>query len=79
MLEKELELYNKIKADLQAKYPEGGFVVIKDDNVLGVWQTRPDALRSGMEKYGDVQFLVKDINENPIVANFSRPLKFAYL
>lgn len=74
MLEKELETYNNIKAELQTKYPQGGFVVIKESEVLG-WRARSDALRAGFEKWGNVQFLVKNISERNIVANFSRDLK----
>jgi len=76
MLDKELEVYQKNKADLQAQNPQGGFVVIKGEEVLGVWQTRMDALNEGIKKYGDVAFLVKDINESDIAINFSRNLAF---
>ncbi len=77
MLEKELETYNKSKPSLQQKYPDGGYVVIKEEEILGVWQTRVDGLKAGFEKYGNVQFLVKDIMERDIVANFSRNHRFA--
>lgn len=77
MLEKELTKYNSEKAALQLKYPDGGFVVINGDEILGVWQTRTDALREGINKYGNVQFLVKDIMERNIAANFSRELNLA--
>jgi hypothetical protein len=76
MLETELNLYHKIKAQLQAENPNGGFVVIKDETVLGVWQTRIDALKAGLDKFGDVSFLVKDIDENIFAANLTRELKF---
>jgi hypothetical protein len=76
MLERELEKYHHIKAQLQQDNPHGGFVVIKDDEVLGVWQARIDALKAGLQKYGDVSFLVKDINEGIVAANFTRDLKF---
>lgn len=77
MLETELNLYHKIKAQLQAENPDGGFVVIKDETVLGVWATRIDALKAGLDKFGDVSFLVKDIDENIFAANLTRDLKFA--
>lgn len=77
MLEKELQKYHQVKAQLQHDNPDGGFVVIKDDYVLGVWQTRIDALKAGIDKFGDVIFLVKDIKEGIIAANFTRDLKFA--
>ncbi|HUW05518.1 MAG TPA: hypothetical protein VMW01_04590 [Williamwhitmania sp.] len=77
MFEKELEVYKKIKADYLAQSPQGGFVVIKGEEVLGIWQSRLDALKAGIDKYGDVPFLVKNINESDIVVNFSRNLIFA--
>ena len=77
MLEKELSLFNKINAELQSQYPQGGFVVIKDDEILGVWSSRIDALRTGIDKYGDVEFLVKNIFDNDVVINFTRNLIFA--
>lgn len=76
MLEKEIELFNKINGELQSQYPNGGFVVIKNEEVLGVWSSRIDALRAGIEKYGNIEFLVKNIFDNDVIINFSRDLKF---
>jgi len=77
MLEKELKYYNEVRDELRAKYPEGGFVVIKDETILGVWLNRTDALKSGIETYGNVPFLVKDINDNPSAKiNFTRNINF---
>ena len=77
MLEKELEIFKKNKSTLSAQNPSGGFVVIKDDEILGVWQSRIDALKAGIEKYGDVSFLIKNINESNIIVNFSKNLIFS--
>ena len=77
MFEKELEIFKKLKSELIQQNPSGGFVVIKDDEVLGVWQSRLDALKAGIEKYGDVPFLVRNINDNDIIVNFTRNLIFA--
>ena len=52
-------------------------MVIKDDDILGVWSSRIDALRTGIDKYGDVEFLVKNIFDNDVVINFTRNLMFA--
>ena len=77
MLEKELNIYNSIKDKLLAENTQGGFVVIKEDKVLGVWVNRTDALKEGIKEFGNTSFLVKDINENVTHAiNFSRNLKF---
>ena len=76
MLEKEVEKYHQVKGQLLLENPEGGFVVIKDEVVFGVWHTRKDALEAGLDKFGDVEFLVKDIKEGIVAANYSRELKF---
>ena len=77
MLEKELKIFKEIQGTLKEDHPNGGFVVIKDEEVLGVWNDRVDALRQGIEKYGDIQFLVKNIMDDNIVVNFSRHFQFA--
>jgi len=77
MLETELKKFREIQGTLKEQHPGGGYVVIKDEEVLGVWNDRVDALRQGIEKYGDVQFLVKNIMDDNTVINFSRPLQFA--
>ncbi len=77
MLEKELEVYRLNKANLQLKNANGGFVVIKGEEILGVWETRLDALKIGIEKYGNVSFLIKNIDENNEVFNFSHNIQFS--
>lgn len=76
MLEEELQTYNNTKAGLQQQYGGDGYVVILGDEILGVWQTRMDALKAGLEKYGDVQFLVRDISAKIQLATYSRNLHF---
>ena len=76
MLELELKKFKEIQGSLKEEHPSGGFVVIKEDDVLGVWNDRVDALRQGIEKYGDVQFLVKNIMDDNTAVNFSRHLEF---
>jgi len=81
MFEKEIKKFKEIQDHLRTEHPGGGFVVIKDDEVFGVWNDRLDALKEGVEKYGNVPFLVKDIMENlddvTNVINFSRDILFA--
>jgi hypothetical protein len=77
ILQKELETYFKALPELQAKYPNGGTVVIKDDKILGVWNDRLDALRAGIEAHGNVQFLVKSLNDAEEVITYSRDMLFA--
>lgn len=76
MLEKELETFNLKKAELILQHRNGGFVVIKDEEILGVWQSRMDALKAGIDKFGNVPFLVKNITESDIAVNFTRNLIF---
>ena len=79
MLETEIAHFEKIQNDLIAENPTGGFVVIKDNEVLGVWSDRANALRIGIERFGNVSFLVKDINDDLMHAlNFSRKIKFIH-
>lgn len=76
MLEKELEYYKKVLDELRAKNPQGGFAVIKDDILLGVWQNRQDALKQAVEAWGNTVFLVKNINESLETSlNYSRSIK----
>ena len=72
----EMETFRKREAELRQQHQKG-FVVIRGDDVLGVWRDRMDALQEGVKAYGDVSFLVRDINADkrpPI--NFSRDLSF---
>ena len=64
MFENELDTFRKLQSELKAKHPEGGFAVIRDKDLLGVWKDRSDALSEGIKAYGYVPFLVKDINED---------------
>lgn len=79
-LEKELEIFKGKQPELKEKYPKGGFVVIKGEQVFGVWENRNDALKEGIKKFGNVPFLVRNINEDTEDSNplkFSKDLKFA--
>jgi len=62
LLMKEIETYQAHKSELLAKW-NGMFVLIKDDQVIGVFDTKMDAVRQGYERLGDVPFLVKQIRE----------------
>lgn len=59
-LKAELETYNRNKGRLVSE-AEGKFVVIHDGEIAGIWDTYPDALRAGYEKFGLKPFLVKQI------------------
>ena len=78
-LEAEIKYFHKLQSDLVANNPNGGFVVIKGETVLGIWLNRMDAIKEGVEAYGNVSFLVKNINDNATqFINYSRPLTFCH-
>lgn len=72
IFEVELKTLEENIDKLKKEYPLGGFVVIKETNILGVWDSRVDALREGIKAFGNIPFLVKNINEVNRILNFSR-------
>ena len=76
MLEKELQVYKENIDKLRAEHPKTGFVVIKGNVILGVYNDREDALKAGIEKYGNVSFLVKGLYEDSHLITFNRKLLF---
>jgi hypothetical protein len=60
LFSREQAIYEARKADLLATH-EGEFVVIKGDEVAGVWPTFEEALRGGYARFGLPPFLVKQI------------------
>lgn len=73
LLKKELQTYEARKAELIGKY-EGKFALIKDADVLGVFDTKLDAIRQGYERFGRVPFLVKQIIEIEMPQHFTSNL-----
>jgi len=73
----EMAFFNKSQQKLMAENPNGGFVVIKGDTILGIWQNRLDAIQEAIGAYGYTTVLVKNINDNANhFINYSRPLNF---
>jgi len=62
MLIRELQTYEARKAELIGK-SKGKFALIKDGQVIDVFDTPFDAIRHGYERFGNVPFLVKQISE----------------
>ena len=60
VLAQELQTYEARREDLLAA-AEGKFVLIKADQVLGVFETGQDAIRQGYRQLGNVPFLVRQI------------------
>jgi hypothetical protein len=72
-LQQELATYQREKSRLVSE-SEGKFVLIKGDEVAGVWGTYEDALREGYEQFGLTPFLVKQVREIDNVCFFTREL-----
>ncbi len=68
-LEKEFQTYLTHKEELLAK-SEGKFVLIKDVTIIDVYSSYEDALKEGLRKFGNVPFLVKQIQREDEVNFF---------
>ena len=62
VLKKELQYFEKIKADL-LKTNQGEFALIKDETLAGTFTTFEEAYGAGVEKFQDSPFLVKQVLE----------------
>ena len=72
LLKEELRTYEARKSELVTR-SKGKFVLIKDDQVVDVFETQGDAIRQGYERFGNVPFLVKQIVEVETPQNFISP------
>ena len=61
-LKKEFEYYKKEQKDLVDKY-EGKFVVIKDREVKGVYDTEIEAYQESQKQYELGSFLIQKVEE----------------
>lgn len=59
-LQDELETFEKRKGELLAN-SRGKFVLIKDKETIGVFETETDAVNQGFRKFKNSPFLVKQI------------------
>lgn len=58
----EYQFYLKVKADL-LKQNRGKFALIKEETLVGTFDTDQDAYKAGLEKFGNVPFLIIRIQE----------------
>ncbi|MFQ5895550.1 MAG: hypothetical protein ACE5JJ_07010 [Nitrospinota bacterium] len=68
-LETEEKTYEKHRERLLGT-DEGKFALIKDEELIGVYDSRMDAIAQGHEKLGNVPFLVKQIVRVEVPQNF---------
>ena len=69
----ELETFNSKREELIQK-ALGKFVLIKNGEIVGVFDTPGDALREGYVKFGNNPFLVKQILPSEPPLNFTSNL-----
>ena len=68
-LEKEYQTYLKKKDELLSKH-EGKFVLIKEAELIDIFSSYEDALKEGLNRFGNVPFLVKQIQREEEVNFF---------
>ena len=72
-LEEELKTYEQNKSDL-VKKANGKYVLIKGKMIVGIFESENDAIRIGIEKFGNGPFLVKKIEEVEQTQNYTSNL-----
>ena len=63
MLDKERQLFSDKHAELVSQHL-GQFVVIKDETVIGAFNTMDEALAEGARRFGLQPFLVRQVTES---------------
>ena len=59
-LEKEYKIYKANLDKLLAEHSDE-FVLIKDSDIIDIFKSYEDALKIGLEKFGNIPFLIKEI------------------
>ena len=62
--------YKASKAELILKHGKGKFLLMKDENVIEVFDTQADAIKYGKSKYSDGVFSVQGTASRPINLGF---------
>ena len=73
VLEHELRTYEANREQLLGT-SNGKYVLIKGDQIVGIFDSNLDAIRQGYEKFGNVPFLVKQVLEVETPQNFTSNL-----
>lgn len=69
LLDVEMEIYEQHRDELLGKF-EGKYVLIYEQAIAGVFDTKGDAIREGYQRFGNVPFLVKQILKVETPQNF---------
>lgn len=68
-LGKELKFFEKNKKNYLKQY-KNLFVLIKEEEFGGAYTNEQEAYKNGIEKYGNVAFLIKQVTEKEAEVNF---------
>lgn len=69
LLDSELKTYEQNRDHLLGT-AEGKFVLIRNNQVIGVYDSKMDAIAAGYQQFGNVPFLVKQIVKVETPQNF---------
>ena len=76
VLETEIATFEARKAELESLYL-GKFVVIKDDELVGTWDTMDAAATAAVQKFGKGPFLIRQVGAPNLTipaSVFARPV-----
>lgn len=65
LFEDAVRYYEENLNEILATYPEGNYIVIRGVQVLGVFSSRGQGIRAGFKAYGNVPYLVREIQSAP--------------
>lgn len=68
-LETELQTYEHHRDELLGKF-EGKYVLIHENRIVSVFDSKNDAIRQGYDEFGNVPFLVKQVVKVETPHNF---------
>ena len=69
MLDREFQTFQENKPNL-VKNHVGKFVLIKDDEIIGIFENELDAIKQGNEHFNDSHFLVNEIIDDKFRIRF---------
>ena len=69
-LDQELKTYQAHRDELLGR-AEGRYILIRNDELIGTFESQQDALQQGYEKFGNKPFLVKQVVEVEVPQNFT--------
>lgn len=73
VLDTELKTYEQQRDHLLVT-AEGKFVLIRNDQVIGIYDSKMDAISEGYRQFGNVPFLVKQVVKVEVPQNFTSNL-----